>query len=326
MAELYSTSDEAWDPPAYSHTSRFLNFCDLYSAPQPYHDKLLWLEENYENSLQLQQHNAGSALNEHFQPAEALPDTVSSPDINFDQYVNVGFKLPSAISPAGDNKYNLLHFSVGVIEDAIMDCQASNNSPLFGALLNRRSHISIQHPTHSSENPANDKPYSQTCPFNLLEMDAESHHGQSLEYNWNPSTLDSSSRKHEPLSAVGVREVSVPEQKGSPYVKTLAAQSPFLSDGVPLLSVQSLNYPTLTHPVASDQISPCQKNTFTSKRSAAFDDCMNVFETTPGAMKKVKRRRKLAPSSQESFKVTRKIGACLECRFRKRMVILDSFQ
>jgi hypothetical protein len=57
-----------------------------------------------------------------------------------------------------------------------------------------------------------------------------------------------------------------------------------------------------------------------SKRPASFDSCINVFETTPGALTKVKRRRKLDPTSHKSFKVTRKIGSCLECRFRKRPV------
>jgi hypothetical protein len=57
-----------------------------------------------------------------------------------------------------------------------------------------------------------------------------------------------------------------------------------------------------------------------SKRPASFDDCVNIFETTPGAMTKLKRRKKLDPKSHKSFRATRKIGACLECRFRKRPV------
>jgi hypothetical protein len=57
-----------------------------------------------------------------------------------------------------------------------------------------------------------------------------------------------------------------------------------------------------------------------STSPASFDACITVFETTPGALTKVKRRRKLDPTGHKSFKVTRKIGSCLECRFRKRPV------
>jgi hypothetical protein len=59
-----------------------------------------------------------------------------------------------------------------------------------------------------------------------------------------------------------------------------------------------------------------------AKGNATFNECVTVFETVPGAISQTKRRRKLSPSSHESFKVTRKIGACLECRFRKRPVCI----
>lgn len=74
-------------------------------------------------------------------------------------------------------------------------------------------------------------------------------------------------------------------------------------------------------PVASKPIGALSKKDATiSKRPASFDECVTIFETTPGAMTKVKRRRKLNADSHKSFKVTRRIGACLECRFRKRTV------
>lgn len=81
---------------------------------------------------------------------------------------------------------------------------------------------------------------------------------------------------------------------------------------------------------ASDPSSPTSPNSHikkvpsTPKRPASFETCLSVFETTPGALTKVKRRKKLNPTSHKSFKVTRKIGSCLECRFRKRPVCLTS--
>lgn len=74
------------------------------------------------------------------------------------------------------------------------------------------------------------------------------------------------------------------------------------------------------------QSTPGDEIVLASAGKTSFSDCVTVFETVPGAISQTKRRRKLSPSSHESFKVTRKIGACLECRFRKRPVSIQSLQ
>jgi hypothetical protein len=80
----------------------------------------------------------------------------------------------------------------------------------------------------------------------------------------------------------------------------------------------------------STQITRLPESQPASKRAASFEEYVTTFAAAPGAVAKVKRRRKLDAKTRESFKQTRKIGACLECRFRKRSVSLckqegDSF-
>jgi hypothetical protein len=124
----------------------------------------------------------------------------------------------------------------------------------------------------------------------------------------------------------------------------LLNSNPSSRPGTPSLSQRSTVSPTRSEEpgvLTPPEPAPPQKSTSTqitrlpesqpaSKRAASFEEYVTTFAAAPGAVAKVKRRRKLDAKTRESFKQTRKIGACLECRFRKRSVSLckqegDSF-
>ena len=51
-----------------------------------------------------------------------------------------------------------------------------------------------------------------------------------------------------------------------------------------------------------------------------ISDCVDVFENEPGALKNVKRRKKLDAPVRKAAREVRKAGACHQCKFRKRTV------
>jgi len=51
-----------------------------------------------------------------------------------------------------------------------------------------------------------------------------------------------------------------------------------------------------------------------------ISDCVDVFENEPGALKSVKRRKKLDAPVRKAAREVRKAGACHQCKFRKRTV------
>lgn len=51
-----------------------------------------------------------------------------------------------------------------------------------------------------------------------------------------------------------------------------------------------------------------------------LSDCVDVFENEPGALKNVKRRKKLDAPVRKAAREVRKAGACHQCKFRKRTV------
>jgi hypothetical protein len=88
----------------------------------------------------------------------------------------------------------------------------------------------------------------------------------------------------------------------------------------PVILPTPIPTPPLTS--TSTQIARLPESQTASKRAASFEEYVTTFAAAPGAVAKVKRRRKLDEKTRASFKQTRKIGACLECRFRKRSVSL----
>jgi hypothetical protein len=116
---------------------------------------------------------------------------------------------------------------------------------------------------------------------------------------------------------------------GTPILSQRSTISPTRSEEPGVLTPPE---PTPPQKSTSTQIARLPESQPTSKRAAAasFEEYVTTFAAAPGAVAKVKRRRKLDAKTRESFKQTRKIGACLECRFRKRSVSLykqvgDSF-
>lgn len=59
-----------------------------------------------------------------------------------------------------------------------------------------------------------------------------------------------------------------------------------------------------------------------AKKARQLEEFMVVFESTPGAMATVKKRKKLDAPVRKAALTTRQIGACHQCRFRKRTVSL----
>jgi hypothetical protein len=51
-----------------------------------------------------------------------------------------------------------------------------------------------------------------------------------------------------------------------------------------------------------------------------ISECVDVFENAPGALKTVKRRKKLDAPVRKAAREVRKAGACHQCKFRKRTV------
>lgn len=60
-----------------------------------------------------------------------------------------------------------------------------------------------------------------------------------------------------------------------------------------------------------------------AKKARQLEEFLVVFESTPGAMTTVKKRKKLAAPVRKAALTTRQIGACHQCRFRKRTVSSD---
>ena len=67
-------------------------------------------------------------------------------------------------------------------------------------------------------------------------------------------------------------------------------------------------------------LEPTPKKTKESSREKGFSDCVAVFESAPGALANIKRRRKLDAQVRKAAREVRKAGACHQCRFRKRTV------
>ena len=147
-----------------------------------------------------------------------------------------------------------------------------------------------------------------------------SHQQSAAEYGWVTNVGQSPEYKFSPMSSASDRTdrilESVTSDAGdnsrSALARNISVEASVTSTSDSRRSMST----TLSFNPRPEEISA------SSKRPASFDSCVSIFETTPGAMTKVKRRKKLDPTSHKSFKVTRKIGACLECRFRKRPVSL----
>ena len=62
------------------------------------------------------------------------------------------------------------------------------------------------------------------------------------------------------------------------------------------------------------------KSGWTESIQKDLSDCVDVFENSPGALKTVKRRKKLDAPVRKAAREVRKAGACHQCKFRKRTV------
>lgn len=95
-------------------------------------------------------------------------------------------------------------------------------------------------------------------------------------------------------------------------------EPPFSSRSPPLLPGESAFTISIPIPKRKVKNGPEIKSRISDTAQKDLSDCVDVFENEPGALKNVKRRKKLDAPVRKAAREVRKAGACHQCKFRKR--------